>query len=176
MRGPARSRGATGAGIVVGGSPLGKRMVLVLLGLQKSFERAPSPPHLFLELRILKDLQSPVFATAHSKELRRGNSRQLTRAGRQNRQESPHAPTVDAGKQRDPSLPCARSGLASSSMLAFTPIPPGDPHPPAICMVIKTKGLQEGQFGIDWKQKRYKRAKRAKQKREGRKGKAESRR
>jgi len=30
-------------------------------------------------------------------------------------------------------------------------------------MVIKTKELPEGQFGIDWKQKRYKRAKRAKQ-------------
>jgi len=30
-------------------------------------------------------------------------------------------------------------------------------------MVIKTKELQKGQFGIDWKQKRYKRAKRARQ-------------
>jgi len=49
----------------------------------------------------------------------------------------------------------------------------GGPPPPAICMVIKTKELLEGQFGIDWKQKRYKRAKRAKQKAEVREQKAE---
>ena len=42
-------------------------------------------------------------------------------------------------------------------------------------MVIKTKELQEGQFGIDWKQKRYKRAKRAKQKGECRKQNVEGR-
>jgi hypothetical protein len=40
-------------------------------------------------------------------------------------------------------------------------------------VAIKTKELQEGQFGINWKQKRYKRAKRAKQKAEVREQKAE---
>ena len=88
-------------------------------------------PHLFSELRILKDLRGRVFVTAHSKEVSRRNcgtahSKGLVRADRwhltidsmEQEEESPHAPAVDAGNE-------GRKLDLGKKFLEESPPPPG---------------------------------------------------